>query len=127
MAVVVIKVEEEIGPQEMEVIVEDGFVAGQIAPAGTYEDLETHRLVFLPNAGVLPASCNGHVTVYMQKAPTWGEMIDERRASQEKNHHDPARPKLVITECPPPALATPVLAALQKKTRPSTKKKLLAA
>ena len=122
MAIVVIEVKEEIGTQDMEIPREEGFLAGQIAPAGTYEDLETHRLVFLPHAGVLPASCNGRVAVYSQKPPTWGEMVKKRRATQEKSALGIARPELHMEECPAPALST-----LKKSVRASAKKKLLAA
>lgn len=122
MAIVVIEVVEEIGTQEMEIPHEEGFIAGQIAPAGTYEDLETHRLVFLPHAGVLPASCDGHVAFYAQKPPTWAEMVRERRATQEKNPLVVTRPDLRIEDCPPQQLAR-----VRRNSRDSVKKKLLAA
>lgn len=122
MAIVTIHVAEEIDTQEMEVPYEESFTAGQFVPEGTYEDLETHRLVFLPNPGVLPASCDGHVAVYMQKPLTWGEAVEKRRKSQEKSTLAPALPNLRIEED-----STPALAALEKTARVSIKKNLLAA
>ena len=124
MAIVVIEVEDVIDTQVEEMQVEEGYTAGEIAPAGTYEDLETHRLVYMPHAGILPAACDGHVAVYMQKSPTWGEMVVERRAKQEKGMIDMGRtrPKLRFADPPEPALSV-----VKKTARSSTKKKLLAA
>ncbi len=124
MAIVVIEVKEEIDTQVEEFEVEEGFVAGQLAPAGTYEDLETHRLVYLPHADLLPASCDGHVAIYAQKPPSWGEVVADRRARQDKNVLDigQIRPKLHFAEAPQPALSS-----LKKNARTSTRKKLLAA
>lgn len=122
MAIVVIKVEEEIGTLEAQILHDEGFIAGQIAPAGTYEDLETHRLVYLPQAGVLPASCDGRVAVYSQKAATWGEVVENRRAKQDKNALAAPRPALTLSDAQPATLA-----ALKNKSRSRVKKNALAA
>ena len=50
------------------------FVAGHMAPAGTYRLVETGREVRLDLEDVLPATCDGHIAVYERRPLTWAEL-----------------------------------------------------
>lgn len=50
------------------------FLAGHQAPAGTYRELQTGREVRLAEEGILPATCDGHVAVYVRQYFTWAEI-----------------------------------------------------
>lgn len=50
------------------------FLAGHMAPAGTYRQLGTSREVRLDKDEALPATCDGGVAVYIRQPPTWAEM-----------------------------------------------------
>ena len=50
------------------------FLAGHAAPAGTYRQVETGHEVRLDLEDVLPATCDGHVAVYIRQPMTWAEM-----------------------------------------------------
>lgn len=52
------------------------FLAGRMAPAGTYRLVETGREVRLDQDGVLPATLDGHIAVYELRPPTWAEAQD---------------------------------------------------
>ncbi len=47
------------------------FLAGQIAPAGTYLEVDSNRQVVLDRAGVLPASLNGRRAYYTRLERPW--------------------------------------------------------
>jgi len=57
------------------------FLAGHVAPAGTYQMSGTDRVVRLEVAGVLPASLDGQVAVYHRRAETWAELMSHRDAN----------------------------------------------
>jgi len=49
------------------------FLAGHVAPAGVYREEQTGRELRLEEAGILPATCDGHVAVYLRQPLTWSE------------------------------------------------------
>ena len=52
------------------------FLAGDQVPSGRYRDVQTGREIQVEEAGALPASCDGHVAVYIRQARTWAEIHD---------------------------------------------------
>ncbi len=54
------------------------YLPGQQAPAGRYFEIDTHREVLLQQPDVLPASCDGHVAVYIPRPKTWEELATVR-------------------------------------------------
>ena len=50
------------------------FVAGHMAPAGTYRVVETGQEVRLDQEGVLPATLDGRVAVYERCPLTWADL-----------------------------------------------------
>lgn len=50
------------------------FLAGHTAPAGTYRQVGTGQEVRLDQGDVLPATCDGHVAVYVRRSGTWAEL-----------------------------------------------------
>lgn len=53
------------------------FLAGHAAPAGTYRQVETGQEVWLDQEGILPATLDGHIAVYVRRPLTWAEAQDE--------------------------------------------------
>ena len=49
------------------------FLAGHTAPVGIYREIQTGREVQMEEAGILPATCDGHVAVYVRRPITWAE------------------------------------------------------
>jgi hypothetical protein len=58
---------------EMDVHAVAIYQAAQKVPPGTYRPLEGGRNVRLDQEDVLPATCDGHVAVYLRRPETWGE------------------------------------------------------
>ncbi|MGI4791632.1 MAG: hypothetical protein ACRYFS_22650 [Janthinobacterium lividum] len=50
------------------------FLAGHPDPAGIYHEIETNRELQMEEMGVLPATCDGHVAVYIRRPLTWAEI-----------------------------------------------------
>lgn len=50
------------------------FLAGHLAPAGTYRMLDTEREVRLDWEDTLPASCDGHIAVYRRMPSAWSDL-----------------------------------------------------
>ena len=55
------------------------FLAGHSAPAGVYRETQTGRELRLEVEGMLPATGNGHVAVYVPLPPTWAELRCQKR------------------------------------------------
>ena len=49
------------------------FLAGHRAPTGTYREMQTGREIRMEEADILPATCDGHVAVYVRRPSTWAE------------------------------------------------------
>ena len=56
------------------------FLAGQLAPAGTYRLPETGQEVRLDAEGILPATVDGRVAVYEGRPSTWADLHQEESA-----------------------------------------------
>jgi hypothetical protein len=56
------------------------YRAGQLAPAGTYLEVDGIRTVTLDKPGSLPASCGGKRTEYKRLQRFWGVDIPARAA-----------------------------------------------
>lgn len=50
------------------------WIAGHLAPAGVYRDIETRREIFLRDGDVLPASLDGRVACYELVGPSWSQV-----------------------------------------------------
>ena len=50
------------------------FLAGRQAPAWVYREMQTGRDLRMEEEGVLPATCDGHVAVYIRLPLTWAEL-----------------------------------------------------
>ena len=50
------------------------FLAGHPAPAGVYREMQTGREIRLEEGAILPATCDGHVGVYVPLPLTWAEL-----------------------------------------------------
>lgn len=53
------------------------FLAGHQAQAGMYHETQTGREIRMNEAGVLPATCDGHVAVYIRRPSTWAEIAGQ--------------------------------------------------
>lgn len=51
----------------------DLFLAGHMAPAGTYRLAGTGLEIRLDREDVLPATCDGRIAAYERCPPTWAE------------------------------------------------------
>ncbi len=58
---------------EMDVDAVDIYQAGQRVPPGVYLPLEGGREVHLNQEDTLPATCDGHVAVYLRRPKSWSE------------------------------------------------------
>ena len=58
---------------EMDVNAVDIYEAGQRVPPGIYLSLEGGHEVFLDQEDTLPATCDGHVAVYLRRPESWSE------------------------------------------------------
>ena len=58
---------------EMDINAVDIYQAGERVPPGTYLSLEGGREVFLNQEDTLPATCDGHVAVYLRRPESWNE------------------------------------------------------
>ncbi len=58
----------------------DVFLAGHLAPAGTYRQVETGQEVRLDREGILPATLDGHVAAYERRPLTWADLHQEKAA-----------------------------------------------
>lgn len=58
---------------EMDVNAVDIYQAGQRVPPGIYLTLEGGREVHLSQEDALPATCDGHVAVYLRRPEIWSE------------------------------------------------------
>ena len=58
------------------------FIAGHAFPAGIYIDVGRQREVQLDSDGLLPATCDGRVAVYLRRAPTWGDLQRIRKENR---------------------------------------------
>jgi len=56
------------------------FLAGHLAPAGTYRQVETGQEVRLDREGILPATLDGHVAAYERRPLTWADLHQEKAA-----------------------------------------------
>ncbi len=56
------------------------FLAGHLAPAGTYRLVETGQEVRLDCEDILPATLNGRIAAYERRPPTWAELRQEEAA-----------------------------------------------
>ena len=71
------------------------FLAGHAAPAGAYRDVQTGRDIQMDEEGILPATCDGHVAVYIRQPATWAmtaqtsaaEPDSRARADPSVGHH----------------------------------------
>jgi hypothetical protein len=54
------------------------FLAGHPAPSGIYREIQTGREIQMEEAGILPASCDGHVAVYIRRPLTWAEIMQNQ-------------------------------------------------
>jgi len=50
------------------------FLAGHSVPPGIYHETQTGRAIQMEEPGPLPATCDGHVAVYIQRPATWAEI-----------------------------------------------------
>jgi len=57
------------------------FLAGHMAPTGVYREIQTGRELRLEEGGILPATCDGHVAVYVRQAMTWAEKDSSKKGS----------------------------------------------
>lgn len=57
------------------------FLAGHSAPAGLYREMQTGRELQMKEEGILPATCDGHVAVYIRQPLTWAEMEYSKKGS----------------------------------------------
>lgn len=57
----------------MDVNAVDIYQAGQRVPPGVYLPLEGGREVTLAQEDTLPATCDGHVAVYLRRPESWSE------------------------------------------------------
>ncbi|BDI34098.1 hypothetical protein CCAX7_61490 [Capsulimonas corticalis] len=64
--------------------IETTITAGTLAPAGSYVEIETGRLIVLTRADVLPASLDGRVAVYAPKSPAWSELSEHAYLSDNE-------------------------------------------
>lgn len=55
-------------------LTEEAYSAGQTVPAGIYQEVETHREIWLMESAELPASCDGRASAYVRRLLTWAEM-----------------------------------------------------
>jgi len=53
------------------------FVAGNRVPAGSYVNVETGRVIDVKPGDILPASLDGHVATYVQRPPTWADIVQQ--------------------------------------------------
>ena len=76
------------------------LLAGHVAPAGVYHETQTGRELRMEEAGVLPATFDGHVAVYVRHPRTWAEMDDPQgdKLSAEGAHSVPP-PSLFCEQC----------------------------
>ena len=65
---------------EMDVNAVDIYEAGQRVPPGVYLSLEGGREVQLDQEDALPATCDGHVAVYLRRPESWSERQTNSRA-----------------------------------------------
>lgn len=61
------------------------FLAGHPAPAGIYRETQTGHKLRVEEEDLLPATCDGHVAVYVRQAMTWAD----RLAEDEEDHGGP--------------------------------------
>ncbi len=59
------------------------FVAGEWVAPGTYQHIESTRIIRLEQADYLPASLDGRVACYQRAQPTWGQ---RQQQSAETRH-----------------------------------------
>jgi len=50
------------------------YSAGELAPAGTYKQVDGHHQVVLEQEGVLPAGMDGHATLYVGVHNLWAQI-----------------------------------------------------
>lgn len=54
------------------------FLAGHSAPSGIYREIQTGREVHMEQAGILPATCDGRVAVYVRLPLGWAQIKREK-------------------------------------------------
>jgi hypothetical protein len=60
----------------------DIYQAGQRVPPGIYLSLEGGREVHLSQVDALPATCDGHVAVYLRRPESWSEQKKAAKVKQ---------------------------------------------
>ena len=61
------------------------YLAGHLAPVGTYRMFGRSREVHLEAEGILPASLDGRVAVYQRRGATWAERQDHNNDDEMAN------------------------------------------
>ena len=60
------------------------FLAGHSVPPGTYRETQTGREIQIEGSGILPATCDGHVGVYVRRPRTWAELAEQNELAEQK-------------------------------------------
>ena len=61
------------------------FLAGHQAQAGSYHETQTGRDIQMEEPGLLPATCDGHVGVYVRLPATWAETAENNKRAEKRN------------------------------------------
>ena len=63
------------------------FLAGHLVPPGIYQEAQTGREIQIEEPGILPATCDGHVAVYVRRPATWAEIAKRSGLAVKKETH----------------------------------------